>query len=126
MNKLLKKGTIILTMAIMAFGFLLPVNVLAQTPKDDACKGLELTGGTCDGSADTDVNGILSTVINIFSLIVGVTAVIMIIVAGLRYVTSGGDAANTKAARDTILYAVIGLVIVALAQVIVRFVLTRF
>lgn len=125
MKKLLKKGTIILTMTIMAFSFLLPMSVLAA-PKDDACKGLELTGGTCGGTADTDVNGILSTVINIFSLIVGVTAVIMIIVAGLRYITSGGDAANTKAARDTILYAVIGLVIVALAQVIVRFVLTQF
>lgn len=124
--KHLKKLTLAMTSLLLMGALLMPVPLLAQTPKDAACEGLELTGGSCAGGASTDVNSILSTVINIFSLIVGVTAVIMIIVAGLRYITSGGDSANTKAARDTILYAVIGLVIVALAQVIVRFVLTRF
>jgi hypothetical protein len=47
----------------------------------------------------------------------------MIIVGGLRYVTSGGDASSTKAARDTILYAVVGLVIAVMAFAIVNFVL---
>lgn len=71
------------------------------------------------------LNDIIADIINLFSLIVGVVAVIMIIVGGFRYITSGGDSANVGAAKNTILYAIIGLVIVALSQSIVRFVLGR-
>jgi hypothetical protein len=49
----------------------------------------------------------------------------MIIVGGLKYITSGGDSGNVSGAKNTILYAIVGLVVVALAQIIVRFVLTR-
>lgn len=122
--KILRKLSVLLTIMIIIAGVFVPVTVFSA-PVDDACKGLELTGGSCGGGADSDVNGILSTVINIFSLIVGVVAVIMVILGGLRYITSGGDTSNTKAARDTIIYALVGLVIVALAQVIVRFVLKQ-
>src|SRR5690606_25355144 len=72
-----------------------------------------------------EVNKVLATAINIFSMIIGVIAVIMIIIGGLRYITSGGDSAGVNGAKNTILYAIIGLVIVALAQVIVQFVLNR-
>ena len=61
-----------------------------------------------------------------FSAIVGIIAVVMIIVGGIKYITSGGDSGNVTAAKNTILYAVIGLVVVALAQIIVKFVLGRF
>jgi hypothetical protein len=52
-------------------------------------------------------------------------AVVMIIIGGLKYITSGGDSGNVTGAKNTILYAIIGLVIVALAQFIVRFVLSK-
>lgn len=83
--------------------------------------------GSCPtGEASTEkVNGLLTDIINIFSVIVGIIAVIMIIVAGLRYITSGGKQESVTSAKNTILYAVIGLVIVALAQIIVKFVLTK-
>lgn len=71
------------------------------------------------------VNDIVRLVINIFSLIVGLISVIMIIIGGLKYITSGGDSANVTGAKNTILYAVIGLVVVALSQFIVRFVLAK-
>jgi hypothetical protein len=74
---------------------------------------------------DTGLQGTVKTVINVLSVIVGIAAVIMIIVAGFRYITSGGKQESVTGAKNTILYAVVGLVIVALAQVIVRFVLTR-
>jgi len=81
-----------------------------------------------DPDADPDAEGriqdIITTTINVFSLVVGVISVIMIIIGGLKYITSGGDSGNVTGAKNTILYAVIGLVVVALAQVIVRFVLT--
>lgn len=67
----------------------------------------------------------IRTVINVFSAIVAAVAVIMIIVAGFRYITSGGKEEGVKAAKTTIMYALIGLVIVALAQVIVQFVLKK-
>ena len=93
--------------------------------KTGAC--LDVTQASCgsDSDATTKINQILKTIINIFSLIVGVVAVIMIIIGGLRYILSGGDSGNITAAKNTILYAVVGLVIVALAQFIVRFVLAK-
>lgn len=75
--------------------------------------------------ADTSIDKLITNVVNIFSVIVGVIAVIMIIVGGFRYVTSGGDSSNVTSAKNTIMYAIIGLIIVALAQIIVRFVLNQ-
>lgn len=71
------------------------------------------------------VNSTIRLVINVFSLIVGVISVIMIIIGGLKYITSGGDSGNITGAKNTILYAIIGLVVVALAQVVVKFVLQK-
>lgn len=83
-------------------------------------------GGTdCNTDAPSKVTNIIKLVINLFSLIVGVIAVIMIVIGGLKYITSGGDSGNVTGAKNTILYAVVGLVVVALAQIIVRFVLTK-
>ncbi len=76
-------------------------------------------------SGTTTVNNIISTVINLFSVLVGVIAVIMIIYSGLRYITSGGDSAKITSAKNTIVYAIIGLIVVALAQFIVKFVLSK-
>lgn len=84
--------------------------------------------GTCatTTSSGTDtVNSIITTVINLFSVIVGIIAVIMIIYSGLRYITSGGDSAKITSAKNTIVYAIIGLIVVALAQFIVKFVLNK-
>ena len=87
---------------------------------------LSTTSGDCEvADADTTINNIIETVINIFSLVVGVVSVIMIIIGGFKYITSGGESNNITSAKNTILYAIIGLVIVALAQFIVRFVLGR-
>ena len=91
-----------------------------------ACLGT--TTANCDaqaGDANTRVNNIITTTINIFSLIVGVVSVIMIIIGGLKYITSSGDSGNVTGAKNTILYAVIGLVVVALSQLIVRFTLSK-
>jgi hypothetical protein len=73
----------------------------------------------------TTLTDFIAKVLNVLSLIVGVVAVIMIIVGGFRYVTSAGNPEGTKGARSTILYAIVGLIVVALAQAVVRFVLQR-
>lgn len=92
---------------------------------DAVCEGVELTGGNCNGNGNNGLNKVIEQAINIFSVIIGVIAVIMIMVGGLKYITSGGDAAGVSSAKNTILYAVVGLVVVAMAQIIVKFVLAK-
>ncbi|HUC88233.1 MAG TPA: hypothetical protein VMR95_03745 [Candidatus Binatia bacterium] len=76
-------------------------------------------------SNTSNLQTILADVINIFSVVVGIIAVVMIIVGGLKYITSGGESSKVSGAQSTILYAIVGLVVVVLAQVIVHFVLNR-
>lgn len=99
---------------------------LFEGAKDQACRGTNLDTADCTvGQGETEVNKTLSTVINLLSLIVGIIAVIMLLVGGIKFITSGGDSSATSAARNTILYALVGLVVAALAQGIVKFVLGR-
>lgn len=70
--------------------------------------------------------GIITTVTNILLFVVGAIAVIMIIIGGLRYVVSGGNATHVTAAKNTILYAVVGLIVAVLGYAIVNFVLVSF
>ena len=84
--------------------------------------------GQCNISssdATTKINNIVHTIVNLMSALVGIVAVIMIIVGGFRYITSGGNDTSVTSAKNTILYAIIGLVVVALAQLIVRFTLGK-
>jgi hypothetical protein len=97
--------------------------------QSNLCQGSNLNLGstpqdcsTTTGAGDS-VTDIIKKVINILSVIIGAIAVVMIIIGGFRYVTSGGNAESTKSARQTIVYAIVGLIIVALAQIIVHFVL---
>jgi glucose uptake protein GlcU len=80
----------------------------------------------CDG-CPTDLfgnNGVFKQVTNTILYIVGIIAVIMLIIGGIRYVVSGGDAKKVTDAKNTVLYAIIGLVIAFLAFAIVNFVIT--
>lgn len=67
----------------------------------------------------TGNNGIITRVVNVVSIIGGILAVIMIIVGGAMYMMARGDAGRAKLARETIIYALIGIVIILLAQAIV-------
>ncbi len=69
---------------------------------------------------------VFHTVANLLIFITGAVSVIMIIVGGFRYVVSAGDPKAVQGAKNTILYAVIGLVIAILAFAIVNFVLSKF
>jgi hypothetical protein len=71
------------------------------------------------------IESLITTILNVFSAIVGSIAVIMIIIGGFKYVTSAGDSNSATSARNTILFAIVGLIIVVFAQIIVRFVLQR-
>ena len=70
--------------------------------------------------------GIFTTVTNVMLFIVGAISVIMIVIGGLRYVISGGDTSNVTAAKNTILYAIVGLVVAMLAYAMINFVISSF
>lgn len=125
--------------AIASFGLLVPA-AAAVTVASAAAVTTPITNSVCQGvnnavnnnnssdcgtagSGGTDLSTIASKIVNLFSIVVGIIAVIMIIYGGFRYITSGGESSNVGNAKNTIIFAIVGLIIVALAQFIVHFVL---
>jgi hypothetical protein len=126
--------------SLFLFAAPLAVSGVASAASGDPTTQQDINQKLCSGSnidftgktTCTQVTGtgegatsLARTVINVLSLIVGAVAVIMLIFGGFRYVTSGGKQESVTAAKNTIIYALIGLVIVAVAQIVVQFVLTK-
>lgn len=104
--------------------------VTTGTIQNGLCNGanLQISDQTCNNTDQQGVEKITKVIqdlINTLSLIVGIVAVVMIMIGGLRYITSGGSDTSVTSAKNTILYAIIGLIIVALSQVMVRFVIHK-
>lgn len=102
--------------------------LIGSGAKEQACKGVELnnaTGSDCGKDASKETKDIVETVINILSAVGGIIAVIVIIVNGIRLVLSSGDSAKVNTARSGILMAIIGLLVIAVAQALVRFVVSK-
>jgi hypothetical protein len=70
--------------------------------------------------------GVFSKISSVLLFIVGAIAVIMIVIGGLRYVISGGDASQVQSAKNTILYALVGIIVAILAYAAVNFVVNSF
>ena len=87
-----------------------------------ACKPGD-TSVVCQAKNETGAEDLVKNIINILLTVASVVAVIMIIFGGIRYATSNGDSNQVTAAKNTIMYAVIGLVIAIFAYAIVNFVL---
>ena len=85
--------------------------------------GIEDLNGS--GLRENSLEDIVKSVVNVAMGVLGVVCVIMLIVGGYNYTMSGGDASKVTKAKNTILYAIIGLVIALLALAIVNFVLTN-
>ena len=86
------------------------------------CKGI--------GSSDNNLNNgnlmtTLNQIINVIIGVIGFIAVIVIILGGVQYTTSAGEASKVKKAKDTIMYGVVGLIVALLAYSIVNFVLSN-
>ena len=98
----------------------------ALTPNQQAvCEAIG-SGTDCvetDDQGGTKVDSVIKTVVKILGIVAGVLAVIMIIVSGIKYITSGGDSSKVASAKNALIYAIVGIVIVALSQFIVRYVL---
>jgi len=73
----------------------------------------------------TGGSGILTKAVHVIAIVAGAAAIIMIILSGLRYVLSEGDPAKATQARNGLIYALVGLVVIIVAQTLVVFVLTK-
>lgn len=87
-------------------------------------QGVQSARGNGQPSELFGVDGIFTTVANTLLYIVGALSVVMIIYGGLRYVVSGGNSSAVTAAKNTILYAVVGLVVSILSYAIINFLLS--
>lgn len=89
----------------------------------DASKGVNCAQGNGTPAVLFGEGSIFTTIVNVLLFVIGAISVIMLIIGGIRYTVSAGDAGNVTAAKNTIMYAIIGLVIAFLAFAIVNWVL---
>ena len=111
-----------------AFAGLLLVPVLALGVSAVAAVGdvsAQINLAPVNTGTPTDLNDVFKTIINVLLFIIGAVSVIMLIYGGIRYTTSGGNANSVTAAKNTIMYAVIGLIIAIFAFAIVNFVVDQ-
>jgi len=126
--KIFKK---ILTVGMLMIGLL---GVFA--PAVSAANGINICSGEnggdksvyCQnrGSGETQVNGIIKTIVEVLLTAVGAISIIMIVIGGIMFALSSGDAQKAAKARNTVLYAVVGLAVSLFASAIVNFVFNRF
>lgn len=124
----MKIFTKILTAGMLMVGLL---GVL--TPAVSAANGINICSGNensvyCKnrGSGETQVNGIIKTIVEVLLTAVGAISIIMIVIGGIMFALSSGDAQKAAKARNTVLYAVVGLAVSLFASAIVNFVFNRF
>lgn len=93
------------------------------------CSGKAAKSAVCSSKTTEDPisgpNGVLINVAHIIAFIAGAAAIIVIIVSGIRFITSSGDAAKVTQARKTLTGAVIGLVVIILAHTLIVFILKQ-
>ena len=117
---------------ILAGLLVVPTVALAVAPAASAEGDFTLNSGVTsakgDGVNDTasDPQTLVKQFVNIFLFAVGALSVIMLIWGGIRYTTSAGDSNKVQAAKNTVLYAIVGLVIAILAYAIVNMVIDKF
>lgn len=117
------------SLLLISFMLVTPVVYAAGNAQSEACTAVNSLqgedGDNCKDTSGLGIQGLVRLALQFLSIAAGVIAVIMLIVAGFSYMTSDGDATKISHAKSTLIYAIVGLVIVAFAQFIVRFVLAR-
>ena len=123
---MLKQLLTVITTVTLAASFA-ATPVLAATcdsASDCVTQGVNGAGGT--GASSTDVPTLVKNIVNILLFIIGAVSVVMVVMGGIKYAVSNGDSSQVKSAKDTILYAVIGLVVALLAYALVNWVVQAF
>lgn len=107
-------GLVVLVLSVALF--MLPDSAFAQ----------KLGTGNLQGpNGNANLTVIVQTVINVLLSIIGVIAVVMLIIGGIRYTTSQGNEKAIEGAKNTILYAIIGIVVAFAAFALITFVINQ-
>jgi len=125
MKKLLSSLFIVLALAGVTTLALGANSFAVVDPSAEVGKGVVGAGGD-KSDTGTALPKLIQDVVNVLLYVIGAVAVIMIVIGGIRYTTSNGDSSQVTSAKNTILYAVVGLVIALLAYAIVNFVVNAF
>jgi len=115
-------------LGLIGIGILAPAGAKAADPFfDEICKGAGSKSPACQDKEETisGNEGIVLKAANLVAIFAGVAGVIMIMVGGFQYITANGDSSKISSAKNVIIYALVGLLIVALARTIVGFVIGR-
>ena len=118
-------GVLVLGAAPLANVQAVGLDDVKKNTREGQCEvsGAEGCASKTDGTGN--LTSIFKTVVNILLFLVGSIAVIMLVIGGLRYVTSNGDQNAVTSAKNTILYSIIGIVVAFLAYAAVNFVITQ-
>lgn len=128
--------------AVILIISIIPVTVFASPSNNDAlfngvcgqggtsansvvCQDRGVPGNNANNNPLLGSDGLLLKISGILALIAGVSAIIVIIISGLSFITSGGDPAKAQKARGTLTGALIGLVVIVLAESIIGFILSK-
>ena len=126
MKNLLKKSWIVAGMLVFASVAVPAVGTTIAQAQGNAAQEMLNGAGTTAQEDGPEVESSITNIVNILLFLLGAVAVIAIIIGGIMYTVSSGDAGRAKAAKDTIMYAVIGLIVAILAYAIVNFVIGSF
>lgn len=130
---MVKRLFFILALTVLTFLAIPTTSVLAVDIISPACQNIttgDVPAACRDNTKPGDdflfgPEGVITKIINIFSVILGVAAVIVIMISAVRFITSNGDPATISSARSAIIFAIIGLVVAAVSQVVVQLVLSK-
>lgn len=131
MNNILKKTFLLSSILIAMAGSLTPSLASAVDVFDDVCKGRAADSTACKEASRSGQdpisgpNGGLAFAINLMSTLVGIAAIVILIISGLKLVTSGSNPQEVSKARESIIYALIGLLVAFAGQIIVRVFLSK-
>lgn len=123
--------TLSITPLLLAVSPVYAVNLNAQLCSEAAEKHQGTPTVCSDNESGATSNpivgpkGVMTRVLQIFAAVLGIAAVIVIIIAGMRFVLSGGDGSSVAGARRAVMYALVGVAVAASAQGIVSLILTR-
>ncbi|MDO5452004.1 MAG: hypothetical protein Q4F56_02860 [Candidatus Saccharibacteria bacterium] len=102
-----------------------PVFAIDDVCSSKASKEVKAAAGCPQYATKGELPNVIINIINGVIAVVGIIAVIFVIIGGIQYMTSSGDAGKIKKAKDTILYALIGLIVCVLSYAIVNFVIVK-
>jgi len=121
-----KVSTIVAAFALAITALLVPVvpaNAVCDESNLSAQSGIDCAQGKDVPTTLFGSGSIFTTIVNVLLFVIGAICVIMLIFGGIRYTTSAGNSSAVTAAKNTIMYAIIGLVIAFLAFALVNWVL---